>query len=257
MGNNATSYSIHEAILEADLPSIKNHLEAGGDIEELDEDGDTPFLACCLTPTMAILKLLIDHGANINALNAKGESPLFLAARHKINYLWEMLLAHDPDVNAVSHAGTTPLFWAVYKNQVELAKELLRRGADPTLNPKNPDEGTTLQWAVNTGDMELVSTLVNLGADIDAPGVLHAAIRQIPILEYLIAQGADVNKKGNWGSTALHMAAYKCNAEAVKVLVANGADISVTEDQDGQTPYEWAQEGECDQNEILELLTRS
>jgi ankyrin repeat protein len=102
--------------------------------------------------------------------------------------------------------------------------------------------------------MELVQMLVNQGADIDAPGVLHSAIAHIPVLEYLISKGADINKKGSWGTTALHMAAYKCREEAVKVLVANGADIALADDEEGQTPMEWAREGGCKQEDILEML---
>jgi ankyrin repeat protein len=252
------STSIRDALLEGDLSIVESKLDAGADIEELDEDGDTPLLVCCTSnPTIELINHLIDHGANINAVNARGESPLLIAAKYKIGYLSEILLTHEPNVNLTSHDGTTPLYWAAYKKQVVLAKALLRRGADPTINPKNQENGTTLQWAVSTGDLELVRTMVRVGADIDAPGVLHAAIAQIPVLEYLIAQGADIDKKGNWGSTALHIAAYKCKHEAVKVLVANGADISAIDDQDRQTPYEWAQEGGCVHKAILDLLNRA
>ena len=48
-------------------------------------------------------------------------------------------------------------------------------------------------------------------------------------VDLLIAQGADVNKKGNRGTTALHLAAFKGHSDTVTRLLDHGADISAEE----------------------------
>jgi len=249
--------SLHDAIYDGNIALVKALLDSGASIEELDEDRNTPLLACCTyRPITELINLLIGKGANINAVNAAGESALLIAARDKMDHVSAILLSHDVDVNSVCAKGKSPLFWAAYKGNIELSKELLHRGADPNQTPVNPEDGTPLLWAARSGNLELVQVFVNLGAEVNAPGVLHSAIAHVPVLEYLISNGADVNKKGTWGTTALHVAAYKCREEAVMLLAANGAHISVKDDQDGLTPYEWAREGGCESETILNLLAK-
>jgi len=251
------SNAIHDAIFEGDIDRVRAILNSGINIETKNGDGDTPFLTCCTyRPLPEVINLLIDYGADINARNMKGETSLSIAVNKKKGALIDILLKNKAEINVVSDDGETPLFRAIYKSQLELAKELLGRGADPTLNPSDPKNGTALLWAAGSGDLELVKMLVNYGADINSPGVLHSAIKHIHIVKYLINEGVDLNNKGAWGSTALHMAAYKCEKDIVELLINNGADVGVKDDNDGQTPGEWALEGECKCEIIRELLNK-
>lgn len=61
-------------------------------------------------------------------------------------------------------------------------------------------------------------------------------------LKQAIANGADVNEKGENGYTALHGAAENNVVENVKLLVANGADPNATT-VDGKTPLDLAKNG--------------
>ena len=58
----------------------------------------------------------------------------------------------------------------------------------------------------------------------------------------LIAAGADVNATANDGFTGLHWAARHGDVNVVKVLVASGADIGAT-DSEGRTPLDLAKQG--------------
>ena len=55
------------------------------------------------------------------------------------------------------------------------------------------------------------------------------------IIELLIANGADINKKGKLGDTALHIACDKNNVELVKLLQKYGPDVNI-ENNNGETP---------------------
>lgn len=247
--------SIHDAVLEGDINRVKSLLKADGVIEQRDENGDTPFLVCCsFTSDLKIMQLLIEKGADINACNTKGESSLFIVLKNKNLQMIDLLLENNAEVNNVSEDGTSPLFWAVYKGLITEAKALLDRGADPKVAPLNAKSGSTLAWAVNAGDLELVDRLLNQGADINTRGLLHHAVKHKHMMQYLIEKGADVNKKGDFGSTALHIAAYKCKPECVKILLDHGADPSLKDDEDAQTAYEWALKSDGDAEEVLKLL---
>ncbi len=70
---------------------------------------------------------------------------------------------------------------------------------------------------------------------------LHVAclFQDREIAEYLIEQGAVLDWQGEFGFTPLHCAAFRDNASLVRLLLASGADASVTDDG-GETPWELA-----------------
>lgn len=63
---------------------------------------------------------------------------------------------------------------------------------------------------------------------------IHQAAHQgdLDKLSKLIAQGANIEDKDSSGRTALHIAAYASQYEAVKVLAKNGANMNALEDDD-------------------------
>lgn len=67
----------------------------------------------------------------------------------------------------------------------------------------------------------------------------------------LIAAGADVNAKTNDGKTALMKAASRQDIETVKILIAAGADVNV-KTEDGQTALSRAKSAN-----IAELLRKA
>ena len=61
------------------------------------------------------------------------------------------------------------------------------------------------------------------------------------ILELLLKTDADVNRRGKYCQTALHIAAALGNVEVVKILLANGADANM-KDEEGKTAADRALE---------------
>ena len=59
------------------------------------------------------------------------------------------------------------------------------------------------------------------------------------IFKILIENGADVNIKGNWGRTPLHLALKKGYTNLAKLLIEHGADVNAT-DNKGWTPLHYA-----------------
>jgi hypothetical protein len=104
----------------------------------------------------------------------------------------------------------TALMRAAFSGDIELVKLLLARGADPHIMSK--DRETTLMAACGTGfingyskgrpaaqRLEVVRLLVQLGEDVNAadnygitPLMVAANLGDVPIVQYLIDQGADL-----------------------------------------------------------------
>lgn len=83
---------------------------------------------------------------------------------------------------------------------------------------------------------------------------LIAAARKsnVEAVKALLAKGADVNAKTEYGATPLFFACDRGNVEIVKLLLAAGADIDVRDTFYKATPVNWALQR--DQAEIVKLL---
>ena len=61
----------------------------------------------------------------------------------------------------------------------------------------------------------------------------------IEAIKQHLAEGADVNAKGEKGETPLHGAAFTGRMEVVELLIDKGADVNAKMDK-GETPLDWA-----------------
>ncbi|ELK02373.1 Transient receptor potential cation channel subfamily A member 1 [Pteropus alecto] len=134
-------------------------------------------------------------------------SPLHHAAEEGQVELMEMIVSDSPCevLNVTDNYGNSPLHWAAVKNQAESVKFLLSKGANPNL--QNSSMMAPLHLAVQGGHNEVVKVLTE-----------HSS--------------TDTNLEGENGNTALLIACFQDNSEALQML---GADINST-DSEGRSP---------------------
>ena len=77
-----------------------------------------------------------------------------------------MLLDAGADVNALTTDGLAPIHWAVARRDSVMIKELLSRGANPSL--PDPNKSHPLHEAIYKGMPEIAFTLIRAGADVNA-----------------------------------------------------------------------------------------
>jgi len=157
--------------------------------------------------------------------------PLFTSIREGRHAEAERLLDTENAVNAAREDGITPLLHAVITSDARMVKLLIDKGAD--VNAKTAGGVAPLHAAVY--DLEKTRLLLGAKADanvataVGATPLISAVARRgsLPILEALVAAGADVNAMFRVGQTTfgtLRFALQSSDAQVIQFLLDRGAD---------------------------------
>ncbi|MGP0073557.1 MAG: ankyrin repeat domain-containing protein [Bryobacteraceae bacterium] len=145
------------------------------------------------------MRLLTAKGADVNAAGADGTTSIMYAASNGDLELVRALIKAGANVKLANQLGTSAITEAAIIGSAPIVEALLKAGADP--NFKTPNGETPLMAAARTGKVDAAKAL--------------------------LAAGADINAKENWGGqSALMWAAAQSQAEMVKFLASNGANLN-------------------------------
>ncbi|HWF83473.1 MAG TPA: ankyrin repeat domain-containing protein [Vicinamibacterales bacterium] len=141
------------------------------------------------------------------------------------------LLKQGADVNSAQGDGLTALHWAAKKGDAAMASMLIYGGANVRAATRLGGY-TPLHLAAEIGSAPVIAALIKGGADVNVltttgttPLMLAAAAGDTGSLAALLDAGADANAlETGRGHTALMFAAAADRVEAVKLLLARGAD---------------------------------
>jgi len=162
---------------------------------------------------------------------------------------WRILLAAVLTVAGCANCNElrarryTALIRACEKGDQSRAIELLREGVEPN--------GTDI---VTDGPMTRVEYLAHLQ---DAPIVYASRNGDVQLVRILLEYGADPNWCCCSCVTALHRAIIKEHVDVVRLLLANGADVSIDYDGKMSTRQLARQVGNKAVIEIIEQYDRS
>ena len=137
------------------------------------------------------------------------------------------ILKADPDAaKSWSADGFTALHFAAFFNRLEIARDLIRHGADVAAVARNPMKVMPLHSAAAAHSGEVVHLLLENGAPSNVPQEggwvpLHQAAQtgDMEMVKVLLEHGADPLLRNNDGKTAADMARAKGHEEIMKLLV--------------------------------------
>lgn len=116
------------------LEAIRLLLDAGADVSASDNEGATALHFAARRGKTAAARLLLDAGANVKAQDGSGRTALMYAAKNGYAACAALLLGRGAPVNARDRTGNTALLLAArYADDPEVARTLVRAGADPFL----------------------------------------------------------------------------------------------------------------------------
>lgn len=141
-----------------------------------------------------MVQLLKEHNAQIDLYDASAIGDAERAAG------W--LAMHPELANTFSPDGFTPLGLAAFFGHLEIANVLFMYHADPNTASNNPMHVAPLHSAVAGNHYDVAAKLVEAGADVNAvqadgftPLMGAAQNGSLPMVELLVAHGADVNAR--------------------------------------------------------------
>ena len=194
------------------------------------------------------VRLLLEAGADPRryADDAEPVSAAYEAVRCGApDELLDLLLSHGADPGRPGRDGRSPYALAIAVGRVDLAEVLRRHGA--------ADDATDAdRFLAACQRADRAAAAAQLARDRGLPGrlgedqqaaamILAAESGHAAALTMMLDLGFPVDARaGEDGGTALHAAAYAGSAEAVRLLLARGADLEARDATWDSTPLDWA-----------------
>ncbi len=171
-----------------------------------------------------VVQQLLARGFDANTLDPQRQHGLLLAIREPSPKVIKALLAAPKlDLNALNDKGESPLMLAAFNGDLELASQMIQKGADV-----NKTGWTPLHYAATKG--------------------------HLPLMKLFIENHAYIDAESPNGSTPLMMASMYGSAEAVRLLLDEGAD-PLLKNQQGLTATQFAQR--VSRQDVADMIAKS
>ena len=200
---NGAKLPLHDAACDDNDEALRRHFAnpkavAKTPIDGRDSEGKTALMVAAMyCERLATLEILLKHGASVNAQDQRQETALWKCISNEQNdVVAKLLVVKGADVNLRAEDGSSPLMRASFLGKVELARFLLRYGANPR-------------------HQERVSGKTALSLALAG----RCPKRATAVAELLLARGGDVQRLDRTGFTALHQAATAGLSAVVSLLL--------------------------------------
>jgi ankyrin repeat protein len=215
-----------------DAATLDALLLAGARVDDREGwKGQTALMWAAHENNAAAIATLLNAGAERDARSAGGEFTAYLfAVRAGAVDATRALLDAGTDANASLADGTSALVLAVTNAHYEVGALLLERGADPNAAAQGWTALHQIAW----------SRRWNMGFNLPGPAK-SGQVDSLDLVRQLVAAGADIdagvtkepadgnrNKLDRIGATPFVLAAKACDLPLMNLLLALGADASIT-----------------------------
>ena len=239
---NVFGEDLSSLIKKGDLKEVKKIIKLNPYlIKKTDKSGNTPLHTAASNNQVEIVGFLLSKNADVNIKNKYDAMPLLYAADRKNFKIVSLLIKAGSKIDNLSSYGT-PLFRAVRKGALDIAKLLVKHGAD--INKKTVRQNWNLLHLTFGKYPEMVQFLINKGVDKNAVGTrgrtpLHQALNSASdnadAAMVLIKNGSVLNILDNNGDSPLRIAVKKGFSRIVRKLLKKGADISILDKETKRT----------------------
>lgn len=219
------------------VDGVQQLIERGTDLNALDPIYSMSALEMAAAyGQSAVVQALIDGGADLNVRNAEQGTPILGAAFFGRANCLQLLLDHGADPVLVNKGGFTPMF-ATYgdRSRTQMIADLLQMDIDLDAVDRGRLECRSLLGPYFPGFVPPAPA--EPGSDSGEALINAVAVGDLPEVQRLIAAGADLAARNQFGSTPLGVAAFFGRARCLEALLAAGADPRLP-NADGTTPMQ-------------------
>jgi ankyrin repeat protein len=110
------SYELHDCAARGNLERVRQLVEGGANIDEVDEHGNTALSLANLCEHFEIVMYLVEHGANVARTDSEGTTALHLACVYGNLSVVKYLLAHGSRITDRDKGGKTALLLQLRKD---------------------------------------------------------------------------------------------------------------------------------------------
>lgn len=258
-------HNLLDACRQSDIQKLKKYLTSQTVNFVHPYSGDTP-LHCVAQSIYSkrkqVLEILIRKGAQLNVKNKDFLTPLHVAAENSYYDIMDAILRNGGNVNALDGLGQTCLHRSAREDDVQSCRLLLSHNIDPTIISlqgytalqlasenvlkilKDPpsdaiDLECQLLEASKAGDLETVRRIVlsnprtvncrDLDGRHSTPLHFASGYNRVPVVEFLLENGADVHAQDKGGLIALHNSSSYGHFEVTELLIKHGANVNAAD----------------------------
>lgn len=259
---------IFNAIKSDSTSTIDLLMGKGSQKNARDYLGNTPLHACVRWDSRNSAMKLIQWKSDLDVQNLAGKTPLAQAARSGRMAMVTLLTENGANIDATDATGKTVLIDAIQSRNIEIVSYLVKKGASPHIqemygrnafhevaltgnkemisliqkaggNPLARDtQGITpFSIILQREDKELIKSVLgndNKLLDSDSNTPIHIALENnasTEILDLLVQMDYPINMRNKNGVTPLAIAVSKNLNEHSKILLENGADPFITDNE--------------------------
>ncbi len=253
--------ALHYAVEYNSKEIMELLIKNGANLESEDGGGATPLIWAAMKNNKEVAELLIKSGANLVAKGEFGDTPIHYAAQWNSKEILALLIKNgvDPEIKgengntALSYAmqldnfgskdvleflvkigvNPTPIFdYVIINNNLEIIRFLLiEKGL--TINFKSSEASILLKMCLDNNELELANILIKQGVDLEHYNYNRELLRKSVVLgkndllKFLLNKGVNPSDKNEKGDFPLLFAAMFDNDEAVRILLENGANLEM------------------------------
>ncbi|RFU27471.1 hypothetical protein B7463_g8880, partial [Scytalidium lignicola] len=252
-------------------------LNYGATVNTNVDSSSTALQVACAKGSEPLVQMLLDKGADVNIQGGTYGTALQAAAYHGFENIVRLLLDRGADVNVMCGLYSTALQAGAASGNEKVVHLLLSSGANVRREDGEPEEAnpsvpsfqvpSRAKLSLEDRALAFLDSVARERGEIDKRNNLlrlleRSAIAKVPtkgkrqkgkygtslqaaafagnaeVVRMLLDNGANINVRDEHGQTPLHRAAYQGHTAIVELLLSKGADINEA-DQQGRTALRW------------------
>ena len=242
--------------------SVRILLAAGANTNIANKFGNTSLHSAVFwNCSKKIIRAIINHGANVNATNKINVTALTISCTKQNIDAMNVLLNAGAETDIADADGDTCLHSAVRVCSKEVLETIIRHNVD--VNATNKNNRTALMIACKKGKIDVINVLLNAGAnpriaDKNGNTCLHDAVDgdcSKEVFEAIINHNANINATDKNNVTALMIACWNGNVDAINILLDAGADPHIA-DSNSYTCLHHAVDGDSSKDVLQTIINQ-